>query len=235
MNARTRSGSIQLEDVKDLILGFEKRLDDKLSDVLRKVEVIEKSLQSVITNQVRIDTEVNKMKDVILNQQYFIEKVEAEKRANNVIVHGIPEGDIPVNNDLRIGSDIDKVSHLSKALTPNDNRIAGDIEHVRRIGKRIDGKNRPLLVRFWERSSRNEFLYEQKKFRQSDEINSTFGKVFVNKDSTFLVRKEEFRLRGKLKSIRSTLKANESAYIKNGKLFMNNEEIDCIDISKQLF
>ena len=49
------------------------------------------------------------------------------------------------------------------------------------------------------------------------------------------MRGEEKRLRDRMKKIRPKLRDDERVYIKNDKLYHNDEVIDSMDISKQLF
>ena len=58
MNTRSRSGSLQFDDVKQLFKEFEDRITQQLSTVILKMHAIEKSIESIQANQVRLDDEV---------------------------------------------------------------------------------------------------------------------------------------------------------------------------------
>ena len=90
-------------------------------------------------------------------------------------------------------------------------------------------------MRFRNVADRNSFLFEQKKLRNSQPCRDKFGTIYVNRDASFLVRKEEKRLRDKKNSMLSTLKDGDRLYIHKDSLYLNENEIDSIDVSKQLF
>ena len=90
-------------------------------------------------------------------------------------------------------------------------------------------------MKFSEKSHRNSILYQQKRMRNDLKCTKNFGLIYVNRDSTFLVRKEEKRLRERMKSVRSSMEENDRVYLKRDKLLLNGKVIDSIDISNQLF
>ena len=233
MNTRNRSGSLQLDDVKLLFAAFEERISKQLTNVINKISDIEKSMESIHANQIRLDNEINGMKAVIVNQQLYIEKIEAEKRRHNVVIHNVPEERLEFEEE-QLDTDKEKIEFLSTIINDND---AHDpmIENVTRLGRKKEGSKRPLLVCFCRKADRDAFLFEQKKLRLSERCKASFDFLYVNRDSTLLMRKEEKRLREKLKTMRRAKADNDRIFIKNDKLYLNDVVIDSIDISKQLF
>jgi hypothetical protein len=229
---RERSGSIQIDDIKALLQQLEERLTSRISQVFSKMEDFEKSMQLIQANQVRLDNEMNSMKEVIIVQQKQIEKIEAEKRQNNVVIHGVPEEEISVN-DLVLKSDTQKVAYLSNIIDPADKEAP--IDFVTRLGPKTPGRRRHLLVSFSNKSDRNAMLFKQKMLRNDTSCRTNLGPIDVNRDSTFLVRKEEKRLREKMKSMHSSLTDNDSLFIRRDKLLLNGKVIDSVDISNQVF
>ena len=143
VDTRSRSGSVQFDDLKDLLLQLEERLTDRISDVCRKIDGIEKSIESIQTNQVRLDNEMNKIKNVILEQQKFIERIEAEKRKYNVIVQGIPESDVSVDGVV-LKSDSQKVDFLTAMIDDSDR--PKQIDSTICLRRPTYGQNRQLLI-----------------------------------------------------------------------------------------
>lgn len=230
-STRSRSGSVQYEDLKLLLSRLEENLTLQISKVVERIENFEKALDSVHSNQIRLDNEIDEIKKV--TQQEYIERLEVDKRMNNVVIRGIPESSVPINDVVTLTSDIAKVKFMNDLISEEAGPAC--IESVSRLGRKLPGKDRQLFVKFTKRSSRNDFLFKQKTFRQDEGLKRSFGLIYVNRDSTFLVRQEEKRLRDKMKSMRPTLTSNDSFYLKSGKLHLNDSVIDSIDISNQLF
>jgi len=232
-DTRGRSGSVQNEDLKELLMQLEKNLSTQLSNVMLKIESFERTLEAIQVNQVRLDTEINGLKEVVSNQQKQIELMEKVRRENNVVVQGIPEDDVKVDDEVLV-DDKQKTMYLMNVVGISD--IGSDsIEVVTRIGKKQHNRNRMLLVKFTEKCDRDRFLFEQKKLRESSTCKDGFGTIFVNRDLSMLMRKEHRRLRSRMKDLRGTSSDQDRFYIKNDKLFRNNSVVDQVDISKQLF
>ena len=93
-----------------------------------------------------------------------------------------------------------------------------------------------MKVKFRSLSPKLEVMRNQKKrSREKAEIMKTFGKVHINLDSPVLVRKEEKRLCDKIRLLKLSASSTDRIYIRRGNLYHNNEIIDSIDITSQLF
>ena len=58
--------------------------------------------------------------------------------------------------------------------------------------------------------------------------------VFVNPDSSYLVQREEFRLRQMLKKLKEE-NPNRTLYIRSGRLYADDTEVDKVDVCDGLF
>lgn len=130
-------------------------------------------------------------------------------------------------------SDVEKVEYLTSVI--DEDAEVKCVNSTFRLGKRASGRTRHLLVRFRSVADRNSFLFNQKKLRNSQPCRENFGVIYVNRDASFLVKKEEKRLRDKKNRMLSTLKDGDRLYIRKDSLYLNDDIIDSIDISKQLF
>ena len=157
MGTRNRSGSLQFDDVKQLFDRLEEKLSSQIAGVVVKIEGIEKSINALQVNQIRIDNEIDKVKEVIIKQQLYIERLEAEKRANNVVVNGVSESAVKTD-DEELKTDKAKIEYLADTV----NADGLEIETVFRIGRMNSKRPRPLLVRFSNKKDRNSFLFQQK-------------------------------------------------------------------------
>ena len=119
-----------------------------------------------------------------------------------MIISNLLETDITVDS-VTLSSDTEKVVALSNAILPKDARIEGsDIEEIVWLGNRGGGKARILKMKFANLSCRNNA------FRFSRNLNSptvynSFGRVYINKDMSYLRRKEEKRLRDEYHSLKN--------------------------------
>ena len=173
------------------------------------------------------------IKAVIVNQQLYIEKIEYEKRKLNVVINNIPEESLNVD-ETALDTDKEKVKYLS-SIIHDDEYYSPPVERIHRLGRKQQGRNRPLLVRFSRQSDRDDFLFDQKKLRSNSKCSANLGFIYVNRDSTFLVRKEEKRLRDRLKEMRRNKSENDKLYIKKDKLYLNDDVVDAMNIAHQLF
>jgi hypothetical protein len=117
----------------------------------------------------------------------------------------------------------------------NQNIASDETVSIKRIGKRISDKPRPLKIELSNIDLKYRVLNNRKNISTNPEILNAFhNKIFVNLDTSFLVRNEEFRLRKKLKELKNDDPLS-SSYIRSGSLYSNGILIDKIDICKQLF
>ena len=103
---------------------------------------------------------------------------------------------------------------------------------ITRVGR--SGRSPRLLkVKLSAERLRNDILRSGKNLG-SKNIRAAFGAVYVNKDLSYLRRKEEKRLRIKCKE-RKVQFPETDIHIKNGKLFVGPVIRDQIDYKNQLF
>ena len=153
----TRSGSetlFTLEDMERLIRESKNRIISRIDRIEERIASIEDSLTRIQTEQIRLDVQNDKLKDLIINQQMQIESIESRSRRNNLIFNGLSESDVHVNG-MKLKNDIEKLNHLCKTINANfqDNVILSST----RLGKSNDKKNnpRPLKVVFNEFAAKN--------------------------------------------------------------------------------
>ena len=226
-------GRLSLEDVKSLIQESENRIISKLECIVSRIDQIDKKIDRVQAEQVRLDLEMKSVKQVVLTQQRAIEAHEAEKRQLNLIFSGVPEKDIHFDDDTCLENDSEKAEFLCEEISADFEEHS--IESCSRIGKPRQGQNRLLKVRFTDKSARNTALFSQKKLREKPSCIASFGRVFINKDSSPLLRKEEKRLRDEMHRLKRTASPDTKIFIRSGKLFCNSEIVDRIDIANQLW
>ena len=110
-----------------------------------------------------------------------------------------------------------------------------DLVSVRRLGKRTSQKPRPIKVEMRHKELKFAFLNKRKSITRNQEIQTYFqNKVFVNTDNSFLVQREENRLRVRLKEMGRS-EPNTNSYIRAGVLYQDDHKVDEVDVRNQLF
>ena len=222
-----------LNDVRKLILESEQRILSKLENIVSRMNIIDEKIDKIATEQLRLDSEIQDVKKVVISQQRTLEEFEREKRQLNLIFSGVPEATVHVGDEHSFTDDEEKINFLCDLTLSNFD--SDSIESCTRLGKPRSGSNRLLKVKFTERSVRNAILFSQKIIREDNDCATSFGRVYINQDSSPLYRKEEKRLRVSLHEKRRTASPDTNYFIKSGKLFCNGNVIDHADIANQLF
>ena len=119
---------------------------------------------------------MTKMKSCILD-----EVNDQHRRRKNIIISGVSE---PVTGSIkeRKEFDTDKVREILEEISKDD---CDEIEHVHRIGRVMEGRNRIIRVVFSDEDCKDRVLREAKQLRNASE----FKNVYVNPDLTFMQRR----------------------------------------------
>ena len=127
--------------------------------------------------------------------------MENASRACNAIFSAVPEGNIHFE-DKTLTDDESKVRALCVAAV-GQSFDCDQIESCVRLGGSKKGHNRLLKVKFEDAASKYKVMRSQRNMRENNALVEAFGRIYVNPDSTFLMRKEEKRLREKLKDLKA--------------------------------
>ena len=218
-----------LRETEDRLMKFFK---DEICKVTDRLDRMEKNISSLQCECIRLDNEMTKTREVLIRQQVTIENHEASIRAANLIFHNIPENVVTLEDDQSLDTDTNKVEHILQKS--NLHLDSSDIKRVQRLGKRSD-KPRLLKVILQDKDDKFRILNKRSEISKNRSITDVFGsRVFVNQDSSFLVQKEEKRLRSKLESLKQEY-SNDNIFIRSGVLYHNGKTVDRVDVSKQLF
>lgn len=239
MPPKQRSGSqtdsFSFEDFRQLIVDMEGKVMSRLDAIEAKVSSIDSRLDKIQAEQIRIKSDVDNIRDIVVSQQRQIERLERESKACNAIFSGIPEGDVRVDDSPSspvLSSDQEKISYICQQLEDFD---SDSIQSCFRIGRSMKGQCRLIKVKFDDASTKWSILKSQKVLREFPSVTRAFGRIYINPDTSFLVRKEERRLRDLMKELRASSDESVSLYIRRGVLYRNKEIVDKIDVANQLF
>ena len=172
------------------------------------------------------EDEFKVLKKVIVNQQSFIEGVKRDKLGKNVIITGIPN-DVVVINNIEYRSTEEKVNavlgQIDVILSENDYEVK-TMDTLEGRSTHITG----LIFRNMETKKR--LMKETRKLKD----NEHFRTVYIKNDETKLARNENYRLRQKLRALRSD-HPNAQLKLEKGKLIHNSTVVDKYDINNQIF
>ena len=231
----------KLEDYKGLTATQRKQinknellalLDEAIDEnsIITKLDVIINQLKQMQEKNESQDKEIERLEGIIKTQgkilsdhQKFMEGLDAEKRAKDIIVLGLKEEE---------GQD-DSEKFLEIVDTVGVKRTDVEVSCVARLGKideeQIDeDKTRPLKVTLEERAMRDMILRNSKNLKDLPET-SQFKRVFLKRDQHPEVRKEEKRL---YEVFKAEKKKPENADLpvlfdrRNRVVTVNNEEVD---------
>jgi len=183
-----------------------------------EIKVIRKEVAEV---NVRLDTAVEakltsedsevfeqKLNDKVkVVKEDLAEKMEIEKRKQNLVVWGLKEND--TTSDEPKSKDIEAVKEMLKSGLKVD--ADKHVLEVQRIGKFEQGKVRPLRVKINTLEGRTEIMTRAWTLKDS----VTCKNIYISPDLTKRQQKVDKELRDKLKEIRVT---NQNARIKQGRI-----------------
>ena len=164
--------------------------------------------------QVRLSTDLEEVKTVIVQQQLEIEKLEAVQRGCSLIVSSLPENDVVVNGEALSG-DKSKVSALLSTVI--DDFHASSIVECFQLGDPGKGGQRPIKVTFNSPKLRNSALRSQTRLRKDSSTRIPLGPLYLNPDRTRLAHLEDKRLRDKILELKSSDANEQNIFIRSGK------------------
>lgn len=235
-NQSPNQSSFTLLDIQKLISESEERIkkhvNEKFEILTEKISSLEASVTEIKAVQVAQEADIVSIKKLIVDQQCHIEAFEERDRQCNLIISNLEEDEIVCDGD-EFAEDENKVLKLFNKILPPDAKITPhDIDDTLRLGRR-GRKPRTLKVRLTSVHCRNKILRSCKHLNL-DSVRQTFGRVFVNKDMSFLRRLEEKRLREQYKQLRDK-HPDGFVRLRNGKLYLGQFVKDCVDYRNQLF
>lgn len=228
---RKNSASFTLLDIQKLIAESEERViehvNKRFDALASKIDSLESTVRAVKAVQVQQGKDMDHIKELILNQQHQMEAFEEKDRRCNLVVSNLPETDVSFENDT-LSDDEEKVKALLNTILPTDQELRSeDVIETARIG-RAGRSPRILKLRLSSVDCRNRILRSARHLN-STSIRDTFGRIYVNKDMSYLRRLEEKRLRLRYKELKAI--HPDETRLKNGKLFLGLSVKDCARLS----
>jgi hypothetical protein len=158
-----------------------------LSDMKISITEVETRLMEKFSSRVEgLEDRIKVLEASTLLHQKALDSWDWEKRKKNLIVRGLPEGEMSID-----GKDVkDDKSKVIEVLK----KVGGNLEMVDdffRLGKREEGRSRLLIVKFVR--SREKFAIKENS-KKLKEAGPMWAKVFIFNDEPLPYRKEMKRL-----------------------------------------
>ena len=208
------------------------RIDLLETDLGVKDATITKQDESITANEGKItalEEQIVTLKKTIVNQQKFMEQMQRNNLAKNIMITGVPDTALVIAG-AEYNTPEEKIhaiiKELNPAVSPNNYKIKmfdpftainGTVTHCAKvIMDTVELKQTTIT--------------NAKTFKEHE--NEIFHSIYVKNDETKLARDENYRLRQKARAIR-TLHPNEPVKIEKGVLKHNGN--DQFDLSNQIF
>ena len=193
INAKQTAQDEEITDIKS-------DLKSKFDNLQAQIEELKKPEFNTPTKQISQEgnssspLDVPKIKSIITNEINVLKRDEEElklqeKKKNNLIFFKFPEEDFDTHDELMI----DDFNKLKEACYPLDLKEK-DISQLFRVGKKVTGKTRPILVTFKDEELRMKILKKSRNMEIKTEDGENI-KVSVSTDKTPKQRETERKLR----------------------------------------
>ena len=156
------------------------RLEDSITQVKEKLMGFESQLETGMAEAVK------EVKDEIT-----VEKKDQEERAENIVIHGVPESEKPTGQEKK-EEDADTVLRIAREIGVE---IKGAVEAKFRAGQRRAEKPRPIIVKVTDGETRTALLRKAHLLKRKEEWKT----VYVQPDLTFKQREEARKREDKLR------------------------------------
>ena len=202
----------------EALLRIEGKIDEMKNSISTEISTKIAELKTEQDQKITaIQNENSVLREALMQHQRFLESLESQKRADNVLIFGASEDDIKVG-DATYKTDLEKAQMIfDKINSP------ARIVNVARLGKREAGSNkkRPIKVQLAPESDRNDLLEKAKSLK--DETDAVLNSVYVRKDQHPMVRKELARLY-------AVVKSEKEKPVNQGRTVEFNKDTRCVTV-----
>lgn len=201
----------------EMILSELREIRSQLNSVTSGMAVLQAENTSMKQDMTTMKEKIAEQGKVLEMQQNFLEKLDYQGRARNLIITGVSE----IENLEDAGNDAEKVKVILEK-TGNGN---AEITEMTRIGAAAPNKTRrPIKITLKSIDERNKILNDAKNINDAGE---NVKKIFIRRDVPPAVRKESKRIKEAEKRERDD-PANE------GKAVVYNRETKTLTVDGQI-
>ena len=159
--------------------------------------------------------------------QKSLNHLDNEERSRNLIINGLPEADIYLDDDPEdsLTNDEIKICHILDVMECKyfNQDMIKSLE-IKRLGKQREGYNRTIKITCATKADRDEFVKNSKKLKEATDV---FKKVYIKKDEHPVYVAENTRLRKHFKQLKD-LDENKGKRVvfKDGKISIDGSVVD---------
>ena len=201
-----------------------KKLDDFIGQVNDKMTKLDKRIELLEAENTKKEEDNITLKEIIRNMQKSLNKIDSGTRDKNIIITGLPEENVSLDNQT-IEGDVEKVRWILE-YTKNRKFSHESINNldITRIGEPKPEYNRVVKIRLDSIEDRNNFLENTQTLKNAPD---PWSKVYIKKDQHPTYVGENNRLRKKMKILKSNPdNKNKDIKITKGKLFVDGRKVD---------
>ena len=205
----------QIKPLEEKVVNIDRKLDREITGLKTRINVLE--------SEVKEEKERNEtLTQIVVEMQKSLNKIDNSDREKTLIISGLPEEAIQVEDTL-LNNDNEKVTKMFSLIEVNDGPWA-----VERIGKpTTNGKARMAKVVFPDKEKRDKAAEKSIKLK---ELAEPWKKVYLNRDKHPVYRCENNRLRKKMNDLRKKPEfqdnPRERVKIAKGQLLVDGTVVD---------
>ena len=200
-------------------------LQTEVADNCAKIEQLRADCDNHNENIAKVDTEVGVLKKVILRQQEYLETSNRKELRGNIIISGVPKGDLNIQDEIHNGENTKTSAILNFIGYSNDE----ESYEAFALPSPEYRDTYATKLKFEDPSLVKNILSNAKKLK-----NLTTAKIFIKKDEPYFTRKENARLRKRRYDLAQENR-NDNFTIDKGKLYHNDVVVDKFDLNNQIF
>lgn len=200
--------SMKKDDLKKALVDILKSLDGTNND--NQLDLIPDNSQALLkeilvevkksnTEREEIKTEIKSLKEensllqkTLLQQQRYLESIDAERRGNNIIITGLDENNILINendNTANASTDEEKVKLIFAKIGYTGTKLV----YMKRLGAPAQDKTRrPLKIVLENQDIRSNILKDARKLKDASNV---YSRIYIIRDLHPGIREENGRIR----------------------------------------
>ena len=204
-----------------------KKIKKQLQDLQQNIAIMrQEALTRDKANEEKMNSmqrTINKQSEILGKQQMYLEGIDRKKREKNIVILGVPEDNIDLEESKGDEAKINNIwGKIGESCTRISHKRLGKLDE----NKIREGKVRPILIVVDSKEAKEAVLEKSKILKDKGEL---FRKIYIKKDIHPEVRKEWDRLRAAEVREKND-PANQGAIIrldtKERKLYRNDSVID---------
>ena len=216
---------------KTTILNEVKQITDPIEKEVKELKDENKKLKSKVTlleaKDKERNTKLEQVENTLKEHQKYLSRTDKEARSRRLILAGIPEGNVKIN-DTETSDDKEKVEEVLRVV--NAGIFSANIKRIGKKDQGIEKRPRFLLLEFGSSNDRHAVKKNSHKLKENQDTKNFHMKA----DSTRKER-EEYKRLYKVKKRLEEEDPGKSVKIEYGKLYVEDTVVDQISTATSDF